>query len=128
MATSFLIELLQGTRVLQACIRARICKAPHYICSMSLVPETLSEDSETDARYRDSSDNNDLTGVGTWASGAQSTSDKRGSGKHSSSKKSKMSASLERWVNDSQGDPWSHVTGGKSGKPAGAAGGKNSKA
>lgn len=41
-----------------------------------------------------------------------------------------MSASLERWVNNPQDDPWNHVAGGKGGKPpaAGGAGGKNSKA
>lgn len=39
-----------------------------------------------------------------------------------------MSASLERWVNNPKDDPWSHVTGGKSGKAAGGAGGKSSKA
>lgn len=93
-----------------------------------LIGKTLSADSETDTPIRDSSDNNDLTGVGTWASGAQSTGDKHGSEKYSASKKGKMSASLERWVNNPQDDPWSHVAGGKSGKPAGGAGGKTSKA
>lgn len=90
--------------------------------------EALLEESKTEARHRDSSDNNDLLGVGTWASGAQHTSGKGLTNGGSACKKGKASASLVRWVDESQDDPWSHVTRGKSGKPAGGAGAKNSKA
>lgn len=94
--------------------------------------EALPEKTKTEAYHRDSSDNNDLLGVGTWDSGAQHTGGKGSStgGSETSPvhKKDKMSASLARWVDDSQDDPWSHVTRGKSGKPAGGAGMKHSKA
>lgn len=75
--------------------------------------------------HRDSSDNNDLLGVGTWASGSQHTSDKTGT---AGKKDTIMSASLVRWVDNPQDDPWNHVTGGKSDKPAGGEGRKNPKA
>lgn len=37
-----------------------------------------------------------------------------------------MSASLVSWVDNSQDDPWSHVSPRKSGKPAGGDQGKSS--
>lgn len=87
-------------------------------------------DCEAKTSHRELSDHSDLLGVGTWAPGTQSTSEKRpahgSTEKSSARKKDKMSASLVRWVDNSQDDPWSHVAGGKSGKPAGDVVGKRS--
>ena len=91
-----------------------------------ILPERLK--AETD--HRDSSDNKDLLGVGSWASATQRTSDRHsthsGSGTTSARKKDKMSASIASWVENSEDDPWSHVSGGRSGKQAGGHGGKSS--
>lgn len=86
--------------------------------------------SDAETGHRSSSGNNDLMGVGTWASGTQPTGNKHragsGSGTGPASKKDKMSASFFRWVENSQDDPWNHVTGRTVDKPAGGDRGKSS--